>query len=324
MQRSFDFRHIISRLLDEKQPFPPQYLHTFSDLEPGYLKALLEAWPDVGLTRKRAILEDLQDLAEDNTLLCFDDLARALLEDDDPQVRTRAISLLWECDRVDLAASYLKMMELDPDTNVKAAAATALGKFVYLGEVDEIPGEILRKIEKALLSILGSKEGKLIRRRALEALGASSRKEVPGLIEKAYAQKDPDWVISALSAMGRSSDESWGKKVIHSLHNTHDPIRREAVRAAGEMRLQNALPVLLDMLEDEENPEITKQIILTLSRIGGKEAYEKISELLYLSENEEESEFLEEALENLDYTEQMNGMDLINLDSRDDEDNRCL
>ncbi len=66
------------------------------------MKQLKKSWPEVSTRRKHTLLEDLEDLAEADTLTSFDDLARTLLDDPDPEVRTRAIRLLWECEDVKL------------------------------------------------------------------------------------------------------------------------------------------------------------------------------------------------------------------------------
>ncbi len=42
-----------------------------------------------------------------------------------------------------------------------------------------------------------------------EALGFSSRPEVPDLIRQAYAIGQPEWMESSLFAMGRSADSIW-------------------------------------------------------------------------------------------------------------------
>ena len=126
MTKNIAFQTVLDALLDDSNPFPPHYLYLFSDTEPGQLKLLLKAWPQVSLSRQRALLEDLEELTEDDTLLCFDDLARALLQDPDPQVRVQALRLLWECEDAKLVPTFLEILTEDSDSNVRAAAATAL------------------------------------------------------------------------------------------------------------------------------------------------------------------------------------------------------
>ncbi len=318
MTQETSFSTVIAALLDEQKPFPPRYLRNFSDLEPDPLKELMHAWPNVTIARKLTLLEDLELLAETDTITNFDDLARALLTDPDAGVRIIAIRLLWECTDTKLVPVYLNILNNDESEAVRAAAATALGLFVYEGELEEIPAKILHQVEEALLDAAQNAKGTLVRRRAVESLGASSRDEVPPLIEAAYHHKDPDWVVSALFAMGRSCDNRWTKHVISRLHSQDDDIRSEAAHAAGELEIGAAREPLFDLLADEEDVEIRRIIIFALSKIGGEGVRARLEELLNLEPDEEEADFIDEALENLSFTEDLAQFDLLDIDPDDD------
>jgi HEAT repeat protein len=314
MAQKIPFKAIVDALLDDATPFPARYLHRFSDLPPADLKLLFQIWPQVSSRRKQTLLEDLEELAETDTLTCFDDLARPLLTDPEANVRVLAIRLLWECEDAKLVQIYLKMLREDEDTEVRAAAANALGLFVNLGELEKIPTEIQHKIEDQLLKVTTSAEKTLVRRRALESLGYSSREEVIPLIEAAYHDKNPDWVVSALFAMGRSCDERWKKQVLSQLLDPSEDIRSEAVHAAGELEISSARSVLLDLLEDEEDLELRREIIWALSKIGGEGVRNRFEELLEAETDDEEAAFIEEAQDNLFFTEDMSGLDMFNID----------
>jgi HEAT repeat protein len=313
MTQNAPFLTVVDDLLDESKPFPVRYLHRFSDMDPGDLKKLIKAWPQIPLSRKHSLLEDLEELAEADTLTSFDDLARSLLADTDPEIRTRAIRLLWECDDVKLVPTYLDILINDEEVEVRAAAANALGQFVYLGELDKIPAELRHKIEDQLLAATNSSREKLLRRRALESLGYSGRPEVVPLIEAASREKDPDWIVSALFAMGRSCDDRWKKQVLSQLRAPNEDIRSEAIHAAGELELESARPVLLDLLEDEEDLELRRELIWALSRVGGEGVRAKLEELFEIEEDEE-ADFIEEALDTLSFTEDMGNFSLLDVD----------
>jgi HEAT repeat protein len=315
MTQNVPFQAVLDALLDDGTPFPAHYLHRFSDLAPADLKLLLKAWPQVSARRKQALLEDLEDLAEADTLTSFDDLARPLLADPEAAVRVQAIHLLWECEDAKLIPTYLEMLTKDENTEVRAAAANALGMFVYLGELEKISPEVHHKIEDHLLEATQTASETLVRRRALESLGYSGRAEVVPLIEAAYRQKDPNWVVSALFAMGRSCDERWNKQVLSQLRAPDDDIRSEAIHAAGELELAAARPTLLDLLEDEEDPELRRELIWALSKIGGEGVRNRLEELFDAETDDEEAEFIEEALDNLAFTEDMTNLDLFSIDS---------
>jgi len=314
MTQNAPFLTIVNALLDESEPFPARYLHRFSDLDPIDLKKLMKAWPEVSLQRKHTLLEDLEDLSETDTLTSFDDLARSLLADIDPQVRARAIRLLWESEDKKLAPIYLDILRNDEDVEVRAAAANALGQYVYLGELEKIPAELFHEIEEQLLATINSKQETLVRRRALESLGYSEREDVIPLIESAYNNKDPKWIVSALFAMGRSCDERWKKHVLSQLRAPDEDIRVEAIHAAGEMELKAARPILLNLLDDEEDLEVRHELIWALSMIGGEGVRAKLEELFELEEDDELADFLEEALNTLSFTEDMSGFTLIDVD----------
>src|SRR5512135_2222375 len=95
-KRNVPFRLVLTALLDDQTVFPPAYLHHFSDLEGADLEALHSVWPQVKPHRRLALLDDLEDLAENDTLVTFDPVARMALPDEDARVRTVAIRLLWE------------------------------------------------------------------------------------------------------------------------------------------------------------------------------------------------------------------------------------
>jgi HEAT repeat protein len=321
MTKTTPFQAVLDALLDDSQPLPQHILYQFSDIEPAQLKLLLKIWPQVSLARQRILLDDLEALTEEDALLYFDDLARALLDDPDAHVRAQAIRLLWESEDAKLARKFLEMLNSDGAAEVRAAAATALGMFVYLGEIEEIPEAILHEIEEGLLAAVKSDKGELVRRRALEALGWSSRPELPDLIEAAYREKSPYWKVSALFAMGRSSGERWNKYVLSNLRSSNETIRTEAMRAAGQMSLASAAPILLDMLADEEEVDIRHEIIWSLSKIGGEDVRERFEELLNMEMDKEEAALLEGALEELDFTDMVSGEEEFDLfDFEDDEE----
>ncbi|MEW6092548.1 MAG: HEAT repeat domain-containing protein [Chloroflexota bacterium] len=319
MTQTAPFLQVTRALLDESKPFPARYLHRFSDLEPADLKSVLEAWPQVSLRRKLALLEDLEELAETDTLMSFEVLAPPLLTDPEPGVRAGAIRLLWECDDPKLVPTYLHILNADESAQTRSAAATALGLFIYEGELEEISSDILHQVEENLLKAARKAKTTLVRRRALEALGASSRQEVPALIEAAYHRKESEWIVSALFAMGRSSDNRWEKNVLSKLHHPNDDIRTEAIRAAGELSMASARLPLLDLLADEEDPEMRREIIWALSKIGGEGVRSTLEELLEAESDDEETDFLEEALENLLFTEDLNQFDLLDYELDDEE-----
>jgi len=315
---STSFQNVLDALLSDRKDFPRAYLQQFSDIGTLELQNLLDVWPRVKPGRKLTLLEELDALAEVDTLVSFDDFARALLTDPDPEIQTRAIRLLDECEDTKLVPSYLDMLKNDSNVNVRVEAANALNLFVDLGELEEIPESIYHQVEDALLASAASEDDVRVRRTALESLGYSSRPEVTTLIESAFQRADPAWQRSALIAMGRSADERWDDQVTRSLVHVDDRIRQAAVQAAGELSLSSARPILLKMLGEEEDADILSAVIWSLSQIGGEDVRTYLENLLDQLEDDEQIAFLEEALDNLAFTEDLDRFDLLAVDPDDE------
>jgi HEAT repeat protein len=313
------FQSVLDALLSDRKEFPRRYLQEFSDIGSLELKTLLDVWPQVKPNRKLTLLEELYTLAETDTLVSFDDFARALLTDPEPQIRMRAIRLLDEYEDPKIVPSYLDMLKNDPDVNVRTAAANALNLFVDLGELEEIPESIYHQVEDALLASAASEDNVRVRRVALESLGYSSRPEVVTLIESAFHREDPAWQASSLVAMGRSADDRWDDEVTRSLVHVDERIRKAAVQAAGELSLQSARPILLKLLGEEEDPTILSAVIWSLSQIGGEDVRTYLENLLDQLEDDEQIAFMEEALDNLAFTEDLDRFDLLAYDPNEDE-----
>jgi HEAT repeat protein len=320
-------QQLIDALLDESKTFPVRYMHRLSDLTLEDAGAIEKVWSNISPRRRTSVLEDLEQLGEADDILFFDEVCRIALKDDVPAVRRLAIQILRTYETPDLIPAFLTMMEKDSSPDVRAAAAAALGGFVYMGEIDEISSRILRRIEDCLLRVTTSSDDKLVRRRALEALGVSSRDEVPPLIEKAYALKDADWQITALFAMGRSADARWKSQVLARLDDSRPIVRAEAAGTAGELELQEATKPLLKLLRDDDD-DVRAAVIWSLSQIGGDRVAEALEALLENNEDEDEAELIEDALDNLAFTEDMRNFALLDIpddaadmdDENDDED----
>lgn len=326
--QSTSFQTVLDSLLDSKKEFPRRYLQQFSDLGSLELKTLLEVWPRVGLSRKLSLLNGLEDLADEDTLVSFDDFARSLLTDPEPQVRVHALRLLTEAQDTKLIPPLLNMLKNDADLDVRAEAANILGLFVALGELEEIPVDAYSEVQAGLLEAARGTDDALIKRHALEALGFSSHDEVVKLIESALNRRDTEWQISALRAMGRSADDRWEEEVLRGLTDEDNRIRVAAVEAAGNLALKSARTILLRLLDDEDDDDVLTVAIWSLSQIGGEDVRTYLENLLDQTEDDEQAAFLEEALDNLAFTEDLDRFELLSfnpdelgeLDEDDEED----
>jgi HEAT repeat protein len=316
------FQTIVDSLLDTKKDFPRRYLNLFSDMGTDELEAIQDAWPRVGLSRKLSLLEGLEALAEEDTLVSFDEFARPLLRDPDASVRVHALRLLRESADVKLVSPVLDLLKHDPDVDVRVEAADFLGYYVALGELEEIPWETYRQVQAGLLESARGEDATRVKRTALESLGFSSDEEVIKLIESALNRRDSEWQASVLIAIGRSADDRWEEEVLLGLSEPDTRVRLAAVQAAGNLALKSARTMLLRMLEEEDDEDVAGSVIWSLSQIGGEDVRTYLENLLDQTEDDEQAEYLEEALDNLAFTEDLDRFELlaINPDALEDED----
>jgi HEAT repeat protein len=307
------FQTVLDSLLDLKRDFPRRYLNQFSDMGTLELQTLQDVWPRVGLSRKLSLLEELESLAEEDTLVSFDDFARPLLHDPEAAVRVHALRLLEESDDVKLLPAIFDLLKHDADANVRAEAASFLGHFVALGELDEISPEAYSQVQAGLLESARGEDETSVKRHALEALGFSSDAEVVQLIEAALNRRDSEWQTSALVAIGRSADDRWEEEVLLGLTDADTRIRLAAVQAAGNLGLKSARTMLLRMLEEDDDDNVTSSVIWSLSQIGGEDVRTYLENLLDQTEDDDQAEFLEEALDNLAFTEDLDRFELMTL-----------
>lgn len=297
--------------MDNSQLFPENMLPFFSDIYPDDLEELKKIWPKIALERRISILADLEDMMEADTMLSCDGLAKFALNDDFPEVRGNAITLLWECDDPKLAPRFVQMLENDESELVQTAAAAALGKFVLLGELGEIPPAAAGQTIKALIGKFHSKPSKEIHEEVLKSLAYSSDPKISLMIEKAFMDTDSSWKLAAVISMGRSADDRWEKPVLQMIKSEDADLKNEAVKAAGDLELSSAHAMLLQILEEEEDDiELRSNAIWALSKIGGDNVKTVLLRLLEAAPDEDEAEVIELALESLDFSTELPDLNL--------------
>jgi HEAT repeat protein len=292
------FRNKLHQIATDKEVHTSN-LYILSNMNKETLDIFKEVWPTIVFQRRRDIMQELVELSEANFEVNFDPVFLLGMTDEDGEVRAAAINGLWEDENPALIGPFIHLLKTDETPVVRAAAAIALGKFVYLGEIEKVNQAQATLAEDALLETirLGSEELD-VRRRAVESIAFSSRPGVAQIIENAYYDDNEKMQVSAIFAMGRSADTTWRPQVIAELENDYSEIRYEAARACGELEAGDAVNKLIELIEDDPDLQVQEMAIWALGRIGGREAKEVLEECLE-SDNEAIVQAAEEALDEL-------------------------
>jgi len=270
----------LDHLTNSGEPLVSSTLADLSNLGLEEVKLFEQAWAAIEPERQRQIMYRLVELAEDDAKLDFDSIFRSCLNDQDAEVRSKAIEGLWESEDTSLINPLINLLEQDSSEKVQAVAATALGKFVMLVELEKLRSCYKFKIEHVLLSVTNDRSRPVeVRRRALEAVAPLSLPRVKRAITEAYRSHNPKLKISAIYAMGKNCDPSWLAILLRELANTNTEIRYEACVACGELGEEEAVPYLIELVNDSDT-EVQLAAIRALGKIGGTEAEECLKQCL--------------------------------------------
>lgn len=302
---------LLAQLGNTQTRLSHQALVHLSDLNAQELVQFQKAWATYDTERRVAILDALLALAEEHVEYDYRSIFRWTLNDGDARVRARAIAGLWEDEHPRLIPIFQRLLASDPAIEVREAAAVALGRFVYWGELGTVESPLLEDALQALWDSFHTETEALeVRCRALEGLAASARPGVVRLIENALYSADLEMRVSALYAMGRNADPRWIPYLLPYLDEDEPMLRLEAVRALGELEARQAVRPLIQLIARETDTEVRLAALAALGQIGGPEARRAL-EAATEWEDEAIAEAAEAALEEL-LGNEGNTFDLIN------------
>ena len=319
IQPRFTANELLEHLISNPEPVTGRDLYALSDLSPQDAETIRQHWSAIPTERRRTVVQNLVDLAENDLDWHLGRILRIALHDSDASVRRLAIEGLWEETESDLIGPLIEAVRRDEDESVRAAAANALGSFVLAGELDELDAALAMRAEQVLLEILRNHDEPIaVQSRALESIAFSGETGIRQLIEDAYYSQHEAMRVSALVAMGRSADIHWRSYARAELQSPSAAMRAEAARACGELEAANAVNDLLPLLTDEAQT-VRLTTIFALGRIGGKEARDA---LRIVSDEAEppEAEAAGEALEEMLFYNESRAIGLFDEDEDDDTD----
>ena len=221
-----------------------------------------------------------------------------LLDDPDAQVRAEAVSCLWHTADPMWIEELLAKSQRDPDLDVRTRAISTLGHYIVDAEIELFndaenderalsEGDMQRVVDflfdTAQNSLLSVDE----RRYSIEALAFLDDPEVDELIDWSYSQNDPRYRASAVFAMGRSGNLRWTDHVMMEMHSANREVQYEAVRAAGELGLQEATEDLIRLVRGRGVEKALRlRAIYSLGEAGDDRAYPVLEELCHARDRE--------------------------------------
>jgi HEAT repeat protein len=252
-----------------------------------------EVWGGLPLEYRQKLLQQLVDVSETNFELDYRALAFMVLADDDAESRATAIDLLWEDETLELMDRLIDIAQWDESVQVRAGAAAALGRFILLGELGDLPERETVRAQDVVVNLLtDTDEDVEVRRRALEAIANCGHELVTEAIEEAFDSDDPRMQASAVFAMGRTCDSRWNKFVLREISNPDPAVRYEAARASGELEIEEAVPHLARLAQGRDR-EIKEVAIWSLGEIGGSYALRVLGSLADEAEKNDDEDLLE-------------------------------
>ncbi len=263
-----------------------RHLYALSEMTQEQMAMFQDEWLAMDRERRRVVMHKLVELTEASFEVNFDPIFLLAMGDEDSEVRAAAIGGLWEYAGQSLIAPLVHLLHADEAAIVRAAAATALGQYVLLGELEAMDRASSKMAEEALCKTIGQEDETLeVRCRAVESIAYSGESDVHHIIQEAYHSDDETMQASSLCAMGRSADPGWGQALSMELDNANPELRFEAARACGELQLTRVVPQLGHLVFNDPDREVQQAAVWALGRIGGKNARD-ILETCHDSEDE--------------------------------------
>jgi HEAT repeat protein len=255
------------------------WLGRLSDLSRDGAKVFAREWESLPEPVRIAIVRRCDELSEERVDLNFRRALQVALADPSPVVRQIAIAGLWEDESRDQLDRLLRILRSDKSPDVRAEAASALGRFAQRAVDGSLDDEAEQSLQRELFLAASEDAPYVLQRRALEALGSfADDAAVRKVVSEAFDSGDHGLQCSAVHAMGRSLDRRWLPTVLGELESDEPELRFEAARAAGLLGSADALPLLLEAARDDD-AEVRHAAINAIGQIGGRGAVRALERL---------------------------------------------
>ncbi len=294
--------HIMAELSDPNGQIRHTDLVHLSGLSRVEVMDVISSWANISSERRLELLDKMAELLDDNIELDFAALFRACLRDQDAAVRASAARGLWDSDDRIVIRPLVDLLSKDPSAEVRAAAATTLGKFAEMAEDGKLIKRDRQRISDSLMAVIDNPdEESETRRRAIEAIAPISSARVRETILQSYNDENPQMKQSAIYAMGRSSDSRWLSTVLSEIGHHDAATRYEATIACGYLGDDETVPHLINMLNDADS-QVQLAAVLSLGNIGGELAKRALTQAMKRGDPAVE-EAAEQALASIEFEE---------------------
>lgn len=256
-------------------------LGALSHLDGEQLRAFEQVWGGLPTTERARLLAQLYDSEREQLRQSFSPIYTLGFGDADPGIRRQALRSTGEEMSPRLLGAIVRLAREDADSEVREAAAAALGPYALEAELGELSTEDGELVFQTLLAILERPDEEVgPRREALAALGYLERPHLAEQIRRAL--EDPDLHLAAIRAMGRTGNPEWRDTLAHEAASPDPTVRLEAARACGELGDLRAVSIAADLVDDRVL-DVRLAAIRSLGEIGGDEARDA---LLYALEDQ--------------------------------------
>ncbi|MCW1971021.1 MAG: HEAT repeat domain-containing protein [Anaerolineae bacterium] len=259
-------------LLRGTDPLSTAALSAFNNLDDFAAGQLRATWHDVGTERRQMLVTKLRDLMSNEFEYDFSAVFYHAITDKDEVVRLAAIEGLYEDENPRLVDPFIKILHNDSSDFVRSAAATALGKFLELGELEKFQKRRRDQVYDALMEALSeAPRESVLYCRLIESIGYVTNEDTVPLIREAATSDHEELRISALIAIANSAEPAYQDLVLAELSSDSSDIRLAAVQASGSIESNEAVPMLAKLTADHE-PEVRLAAIEALVEIGTDDA----------------------------------------------------
>jgi hypothetical protein len=199
---------------------------------------------------------------------CVPVLERRMLESRDPRVREFAA---WWLRRRFFAVGEVygrmqQVLESDPDPVRRSRAAEALGELLVAQGAAPLSSAALHD---------GSSE---VRASAVRGLGRLNHPAAASVVADAMADPDVEVRRAALGTVLRLNFFREHEALLDGLGDPDDAVRAQAAQLLGQLRVGEAVPALIALLEGDPDRDVRQAAAWALGRAGGADSRRALDE----------------------------------------------